>query len=37
MFNAKGIKGYVLFSTVAEGIRVQANLQGLEGRIIINS
>ncbi len=30
-YNSKGIRGYVRFSYVPEGIRIEANLEGLRG------
>jgi len=31
IFNAKGVSGRVMFTEVADGVRVQADLQGLTG------
>ena len=33
-FDGKGIKGYINFSEVPEGIRIQTSLQGLDGKVI---
>lgn len=30
-FDARGISGYIRFSEVAQGVRIEANLQGLRG------
>ncbi len=34
IFDGKGIKGYINFTMVADGIRIQTSLQGLVGKVI---